>query len=137
VESTIRLFRNTLFEAFWEWVETNKQAISERMYEHLSSEGKKAEDDCNTALKIVASALWMLNMIGSCGVMAGVGVNGVNDQTDYKESGLDEKSTRRLLMLIQACLSLQFLPPELAKQEISIISSKHFSLKLFVQERQK
>jgi hypothetical protein len=135
VESTIRLFRNTLFEAFWEWVETNKQAISERMYEHLSNEDKKAEDDCNTALKIVASALWMLNMIAGCGVMAGVGVNGVNDQTDYKETGLDEKTSKRLLLLIQSCLNLQYLPPEIAKQEIPIISSRHFSLKLFVQER--
>jgi len=135
MESTIRLFRNTLFEAFWEWVETNKQAISERMYEHLSNEGKKAEDDCNTALKIVASALWILNMIADCGVMAGVGPDRVSDQTDYKETGLEEKSTKRLLLLIQACLNLQYLPPEIAKQEIPIISGKHFSLKLFVQER--
>jgi hypothetical protein len=33
MESTIRLFRNTLFDAYWEWVETNKHAISEGMYE--------------------------------------------------------------------------------------------------------
>jgi hypothetical protein len=135
MESMIRLFRNSLFEAFWEWVDANEKRIDERMLNHLTKEGKKAEDDCNTALKIVASALWMLNMISNCGVMAGVGVNGINDQTDCKESGLDEKSTKRLLMLIQSCLSLQFLPPELAKQEIPIISSKHFSLKLFVQEK--
>jgi len=135
MESTIRLFRNTLFEAFWEWVETNKQAISERMYEHLSSEGKKAEDDCNTALKIVASALWMLNMIAGCGIMAGVGVNGVNDQTDYKETGLDEKSTKRLLHLIATCLSLQYLPKEIAEKEIPIISGCHFSLKEYIRQR--
>jgi hypothetical protein len=50
---------------------------------------------------------------------------------------LDEKSTKRLLLLIQACLSLQYLPRELAEKEFPIISGKHFSLKLFVQERQR
>jgi hypothetical protein len=135
MESTIRLFRDTLFEAFWSWVETNKHVIDERMYNHLANEGKNAEDECNTTLRIMASALWMFNMVSSYGVMAGVGPDSVSDQTDYKGTGLDERSTKRLLLLIQACLNLQYLPPELAKQEIPIISGKHFSLKLFVQER--
>jgi hypothetical protein len=137
MESMIRLFRDSLFDAFWSWINTNEKVINERMLNHLTKEGKKAEDECNTALRIIACAMWMLNMIGSCGVMAGVGVNGVNDQTNYKETGLDEKTTKRLLLMIQACLNLQYLPPEIIKQEIPIISGRHFSLKLFVQERQR
>jgi hypothetical protein len=37
--------------------------------------------------------------------------------------------------MIQACFNLQYLPPEIIKQEIPIISGKHFSLKLFVQQK--
>jgi len=70
MESTIRLFRNSLFEAFWDWIDANEKRIDERMLNHLTKEGKKAEDECNTALRVMASAMWMLNMIGSCGVMA-------------------------------------------------------------------
>ena len=135
MESLIGLFRESLFEAFWDWVDANEKAIGERMLNHLRKEGKKAEDECNTALRIVAYAMWMLNMIGSCGVMAGVGPDGVNDQTNYKETGLDEKTTKRLLLMIQACMNLQYLPPEIARREIPIISGKHFSLKLFVQQK--
>jgi hypothetical protein len=135
MESLVGLFRERLFEAFWDWVDANEKVIDERMLNHLTKEGKKAEDECNTALRIVACAMWMLNMIGSCGIMAGVGPDSISDQTNYKETGIDEKTTKRLLLMIQACLNLQYLPPEIAKQEIPIISGKHFSLKLFVQER--
>jgi hypothetical protein len=94
MESTIRLFRNSLFEAFWEWVDANEKRIDERMLNHLTKEGKKAEDECNTALRIIASAMWMLNMIGSCGVMAGVGPDSISDQTDYMDQGWTRKQPK-------------------------------------------
>jgi hypothetical protein len=133
VESTIRLFRDSLFEAFWEWVETNKHVIDERMLNHLTKEGKKAEDDCNTALKIIASALWMLNMVSSW-VWVGIGPNKVGE-IQYLAEGIDEKTTKRLLHLIAACLSLQYLPKEIAEKEIPIISGSHFSLKEYIRQR--
>jgi len=96
---------------------------------------KKAEDDCNSAIKIIATALWLFNMMSNCGVMAGLGPDHISDQTDYERTGLDKKSTRQMLLIVQACLNLQYLPKEVMKQEIPIISGKHFSLKLWIDNR--
>jgi len=101
MEDFLRLLRERLFEAFYDWLEKNKHVISENNYTFIFNEfneaKKKGEDVASTPIGILGTAMWMLNMMGSCGVMAGVGVNGVSDQTDYKETGLDEKSTKRLL----------------------------------------
>jgi len=97
MEDFLRLLRERLFEAFYDWLEKNKHVISENNYMFIFNEAKKkGEDVASTPIGILGTAMWMLNMMGSCSVMAGVGVNGVSDQTDYKETGLDEKSTKRL-----------------------------------------
>ena len=122
------------FEAYLGyWVETNKEAIGEKWHKQLSEKGKDAEDECDTALKLMGTAMWVFNMIANCGVLAGIGPNKVNLVSIAP--GLDENSSKRLLHLIAACMSLQYLPKEIATQLIPIISGKKFSLKLFTQQR--
>jgi len=127
----IRMFRQQLFSAFWEWVEVNKEAIGDKNYRWFLKEGKRAEDNCNNAIKIMATALWMFNMISNFGVLAGIEPNSVNLQNI--DTKIDEASTKRLLNLCAASLSLQFLPKEAVAKEFPIISGKHFSLKLYTQ----
>jgi len=132
VEDVIRLFRQQLFSSFYEWLENNKEAIGEKWHRQLSEKGKEAEDECDTAIKIMGTSLWMFNMISGCGVLAGIGPNAVSIHEIAPK--LDEKSTKRLLHLIAACMSLQYLPKEIATKPIPIISGKRFSLKLFAQQ---
>ena len=127
----IRLFRKQLFEAFFDWLEINKDTLKER-YAWLYNKGRGAEADCDTAIKIMADSMWILNMIADCGVLAGLGTNSVSLQGLAK--GLDQKSTLRLLHLMSACMNLQYLPKEEIKRQIPIISSKKFSLKLYSSE---
>ena len=68
----------------------------------------------------------------SAWVWVGIGPNRVGEIQRLAE-GIDEASTKRLLHMIAACLSLQYLPRELATKEMPIISGKHFSLKLFTE----
>jgi hypothetical protein len=133
MEDTIRLFRKQLFDNFYGWLERNRDAIGDREYSDLFSRAKEAENTADNAIGIMAVALWMFNMIANCGVMAGVGPDGYNLQ--YLENPkLDEASTKKLLTIIVACMNLQYLPAEIAKQQIPIISSKKFSLKLWTQK---
>jgi hypothetical protein len=132
MEDMIRLFRKQLFEAFWSWVETNKEAIGEKWYSFFQKKGNDAEAECDTAIKIMGTGLWMFNMIVQFGVLAGMGPKMVNIQEINPK--LDEKSTKRLLLLIQACMNLQFLPPSISDKEIPVITSKKFSLKLWTEQ---
>lgn len=132
MEDVIRLFRKQLFSSFYDWVETNKEAIGEKWHKQLSEKGKEAEDECDTAIKIMGTSLWMFNSIVNCGVLAGVGPTNVS--VHEIAPGLDEKSTKRLLHLIAACMNLQYLPKEIATKPMPIISGKKFSLKLFTQQ---
>jgi len=131
MESVIRLFRTQLFSAFFNWLEVNKDKIG-KWYSRLYNEAKGA--DVNTAIEIMAVSMWMFNMIACCGVGAGVGPKGFN--LHYLENDLDEDSTKRLLTNIVACMNLQYLPPDIAREEIPVISSKRFSLKLYTQEEE-
>ena len=133
MEDVIRLFRQQLFSSFYEWLENNKEAIGEKWFKQLSERGKEAEDECDTAIKIMGTSMWMFNMIAGCGVHAGIGPNSVNIHEIDKH--LDEQSTKRLLLIISACMNLQYLPKEIATKQIPIISGRHFSLKLFAQQR--
>jgi len=135
MEDFTRMFRERLFLAFFDWLDTNKQAIGDKWYDDLYKKGKDAEADCDTIMKIMGDAMWMFNMIANLGVLAGVGPSKVDLQV--LAPGLDEKSSRRLLALISSSLCLQGLPLEIAHKEIPIISSKKFSLKLWVQQQQK
>ena len=133
MEELVRMFRDSLFNSFYDWLEKNRDAVGEDLYEKLYDRAKEAEDAADNAIGVMAVAIWMLNMISGCGVFAGVGPEGYNLQ--YIENPkIDEGSTRRLLTVISACMNLQYLPPEEAKKPIPIISRKKFSLKLYVEE---
>jgi len=134
MESVVRIFRESLFKAFYDWLEKNKAAIGEKWYAYAFNEAKKAEDLADNAIGVVGAAMWMFNTIANCGVMAGVGPDGYSLQY-LENSKIDEASTKRLLQMIVACLNLQHLPIEEAKKPILIISSRKFSLKLFVEDR--
>jgi hypothetical protein len=133
MEDAVRLFRKQLFDTFYGWLERNKDAIGDKEYSDLFSRAKKAENTADNAIGIMAVALWMFNMVANCGVMAGVGPDGYNLQC-LENPKLDEASTKKLLTTIVACMNLQYLPAEMAKQQIPIISSKKFSLKLWTQK---
>lgn len=132
MQDAIKLFRTQLFEAFWDWVETNKEAIGEKWHKSLQKEGKHAEN-LDTAGGIMATSMWIFNMIANLGVSAGIGPNNVRiHQIDER---LDEKSTTRLLHIISFCMCLQYLPQEIREKPIPIISSEKFSLKLFIEKQ--
>jgi hypothetical protein len=129
MEDVIRLFRERLLESFSDWLEKNREAIGEKWYERLQKETWR---ECSTPIEIMGTALWMFNMIAGFGVLAGVGPDKVSIHEINPR--LDEQSTRRLLLIIQACMNLQYLPRDIAAQPIPIISPKKFSLKLFTQQ---
>jgi len=120
-----------LFEAFWDWVETNKESIGEKWYNFFQKEGKHAEN-LDTAGGIMATSMWMFSMIANLGVSAGIGPNNV--RIHRIDERLDEKSTTRLLHIISFCMCLQYLPQEIREKPIPIISSEKFSLKLFTEQ---
>jgi len=130
MEDAIRPFRQTLLAAFDNWLEKNSEAIGEKWYDRLERQMKEA--DCDTAIKIMGTALWMFNMIAGFGVLAGIGPDKVSIHEIDKR--LDEQSTKRLLLMIQACMNLQYLPKEIATQPIPVISAKKFSLKLYTEQ---
>jgi hypothetical protein len=87
--------------------------------------------DDSTAIAVMGTAMWMFNMIANFGVMAGIGPNSVNLQG--LAPGLDEQSTKRLLLIISATMNLQYLPKEIALKSYPIITAKKFSLQAFVE----
>lgn len=131
MENIIRLFRRSLLTAFDNWLERNKEAIGDKWYDQLEKQMKEA--DCDTAIKIMGTALWMLNMIAGFGVLAGIGPDKVSIHEIDKR--LDEQSTKRLLLIIQSCMNLQYLPKEIATQPIPVISARKFSLKLYTEQQ--
>jgi len=133
MEDFTRMFRERLFLAFFDWLDTNKQAIGDKWYDDLYKKGKNALADCNTIMKIMGDAMWMFNMIANLGVLAGAGPNHFDLQS--LAPGLDETSSKRILALISASLGLQGLPSEIRNKEVPIISSKKFSLELFTKTR--
>jgi len=126
------MFRKTLFQAFFDWINKHEEVLG-KWYGKLLKEGKKAEDDCDTPLKIMATSMWIFNMIAQFGVQAGIGPNKVNLHKIPEE--LDEQLTKRLLHLCATCLSLQYLPKDIATKEIPIISGTKFSLKVWLESR--
>ena len=131
MENFFRMFKERLFLAFYDFLDANKQVIG-RWYEDLYGKAKKGEAECNTFMKLLGDAMWMFNMVAECGVGAGVGPNHYDLQ--FLKPGLDEKSSKRILMLISSALCLQQLPQDVMHQEMAIISSTKFSLKLFSEE---
>lgn len=130
MEEAIRMFRESLLEAFSNWLEKNKEAIG-KWHDKLQ---KQPWRECATPIEIMGTAMWMFNMVADCGVMAGIGP----DKVDIVEihPRLDEQSSKRLLLMIQACMNLQYLPEDIIKTPIPIISPKKFSLELWVKQKQ-
>lgn len=131
MEEIIRLFRRSLLDSFDNWLTKNKAALGEKWYSFLL---KKRADagDCATPIEIMATSMWIFSMIAECGVMAGIGPDKVNI-VEIRQ-GLDEQSTKRLLLMIQSCMNLQYLPKETATKPIPIISAKRFSLGEYIKE---
>ena len=128
MEDTIRLFRQSLLVAFDNWLEKNKEAIGDKWYEFLERQMKESETD--TAIKIMATSMWMFAIISQFGVLAGMGPDRVSIHEIDKR--LDEPSTKRLLLVISSCMNLQYLPSHVINQQIPIISGKRFSLKEYI-----
>lgn len=133
MEDIIRLFRKQLFDSFYEWIDKNREALGEKSYTFLFKQGKEAENTADSGLGVIAVALWMHSMTAECGVQCGLAPNDVKLHAINED--LDRKSTLRLLHMQAACLSLQNLPKDVLKSEIPIISTKKFSLKLWVKNR--
>jgi hypothetical protein len=128
MEEVIRLFRKSLLEAFGDWLEKNKEAIG-KWYDSIQ---RQSWQDCATPIEIMGTAMWMFNVIADLGVLAGIGPDRVN-LVEIRQ-GLDEQSTKRLLLMIQSCMSLQYLPKEIATKPIPIISNRRFSLGEYVKQ---
>lgn len=126
------MFRERLFLAFFDWLDTNKKTIGDKWYADLYDKGKDAEASCNTIMSMMRISMWMFNVIADLGVLAGVRPNGFDLQ--HLKPGIDEKSSKRLLALLSSCLGLQSLPMDVMKQEVPIISYKRFSLALYVKK---
>ena len=132
----LRLFRNELFSAFYEWLEKNREYLG-KWHDQLYKQAKEsAENMSDDALGIFSTAMWIFASISNCGVMCGIGPDGPVFNDSWIAEGLDEKSTKRLLLMISACMNLQHLPPDLIRKKIPIISSKKFSLKLYLDEKE-
>jgi hypothetical protein len=116
MESTLVLFKEALFSAFHEWIKQNEKAIGDRWFNHLTVQEKKAWEDSNNAIHLIGTALWMFNMVSGFGVLAGLGPNNV--QIHEIRDEIDEKTTKRLLLLISSTLSLQYLPKEISAMRI-------------------
>ena len=111
MESILIMFKEGLFNAFHDWIKKHENVLG-GWYEKLLKLEKEAWDSCTDAVKLMGTALWMFNMIAQFGVLAGVGPANVNLQ--QIPEGIDEQSTKRVLMLISSCLCLQGLPKEIA-----------------------
>lgn len=132
LEYAIRMFRESLLSAFKDWLEKNRETIGDKWYDNLLKQAKEA--DADTAIKIMSTALWIFNMVAEFGVLAGIGPNSLSIHEINPE--LDEASTKRLLLLIQSCMNLQYLPRDVINREIPIISGRKFSLKLWTEQQE-
>ena len=134
IEDVITMFRKSLFTAFYNWLDVNKEAIGEKWYSRLLNEAKKA--DADTAIHIMATGMWMFASISEFGVGTGMGPPPFKIEFQYFNEKLDKKATLRLLYMISSCMALQYLPKEIATAKIPVITAKKFSLKLWISENQ-
>jgi len=117
MEETIVMFKECLFQSFYDWLLRHREIIGDRHYGKLLDDLKKSWDLSDTAVKLIGIAMWIFNMIANLGVMAGLGpakVNIVEIPQQY-----DEKLTRRVLLNCSSCLCLQYLPKEIGTQKIT------------------
>jgi len=92
--------RRELSEKFLAWLERNKEKIGEKWYEKLLKNFRKAK--MNDEAHILATVLWMFNMVCNLGVVAGIGISfGYKIEKIYN---LDEKTTKDVLEALSKCL---------------------------------
>jgi hypothetical protein len=108
VRAIIREFGEELVRAFREWLDANRDRIHPRWVRRLERGLRRV--NTSTVPGVVGGALWMFNVLGSLGVVAGVGLDGY---TVFDYSVFDRETTNRLLARISIALYLQFIPREL------------------------
>ena len=91
--------RRELSEKFLTWLNKNREKIGEKWYEKLLKNFRKAKT--NDEAHVLATTLWMFNVIGNLGGIAGVGLFGYKLEKVYN---LDEKTTEDVLETISKCL---------------------------------
>jgi hypothetical protein len=91
--------RRELSEKFLTWLEKNREKIGEKWYENLLKFFRKIK--MNDETDVLATALWMFNMIGNLGGIAGIGLFGYKLEKIYN---LDEKTTKDVLETISKCM---------------------------------
>ena len=133
MEDYTKWLKEKLYSSFFDWLTVNRKSIGERWYSQLRKQGQDAKADSRTLGGLMGEGLWMFNMIANLGVGAGVMIGDFNLQ--YLHNGIEEKSTKRLLLFISTTFCVQGLPMDILNKEIPIISPKHFSLELYVQQR--
>jgi len=108
--------KRMLAEAFEAWVERHRNMMSDRWYRRLRSELNRFRRQ-NVTIPIVAGfAMWVFNVMGGMGVVAGVGPDGFTVFDTTWERGFDRQTTNRLLLAIMLALKLMSVPPEVAKE---------------------
>jgi len=113
----ISLFKQVLIEAVDNWLSNNKELIGEKIEKRIRRELRKFSKDRPTIPSICGFALWIFQMMGNLGVVAGVGVDGYTVFEATWERGFDRRSTERLLLAISNTLKLMQIPYEFAKRE--------------------
>jgi hypothetical protein len=102
------MFLERVSVAMEDWAEANRGAIGDRWFRQIVRESKKYRGRDDPPIPtVIGFALWCFNTVSQFGVLAGIGPSKVNLQGIPPQ--LDERSTRRLLLLCASCLSLQYL----------------------------
>lgn len=122
------MFKECLYSSFYDWLKLHREIIGEKHYGWAYEEMEKSWETSNTPIYLIGVAMWMFMAICNLGVMAGIGPCSVNIVEIPKE--FDEKATKRVLMNISSCLSLQYLPPEIGKQQIPNMTGPPWRFKL-------
>jgi len=116
MEETIVMFKECLFQSFYDWLLRHREMIGDKHYGKLFDDLKKAWDLSDTPVKLIGIAMWIFNMIANLGVLAGLGPAKVDLQVLPEK--YDEKLTRRVLLNC-SCLCLQYLPKEISTEKVT------------------
>jgi len=101
------MFLERVATAMEGWAKVNRNSIGDIWFKQISKEVKAYLNRENpTTPEVMGFALWCFNTVSHFGVLAGLGPNEVKLHSIPKN--LDEGSTKRLLQLCAACLSLQY-----------------------------
>ncbi|MEM4430673.1 MAG: hypothetical protein QXM08_05880 [Thermofilaceae archaeon] len=96
------VMKRLLIDTAWDWLEKNKRAIGDKWYEKISKHLRRADSEITDKASLMGYALWLFNILGTFGVLAGMGPDGYTIK--YINERLDKRSTRQLLTVIQMCV---------------------------------